>query len=130
MDAAGHFTRLEGDECRQLLRGQRVGRVSWLSSRGLQALPVTYSLVGDDIIFRTSPDSVLGELAESVPVCFQIDDLDPETLTGWSVLVQGVARRLEGDPPGVVPDPWAPGERPLTVIISPATYSGRAVAAG
>lgn len=130
MDAAGHFTRIEGDECRHLLRGQRVGRVSWVSSRGLLTLPVTYGLMGENIVLRTSPDSMLSELAGPIEVCFEIDDLDVETLTGWSVLVQGVARNHDGPRPELVPDPWAPGERPLTVVITPASYSGRAVSAG
>lgn len=127
---AGHFTRLEGDECRQLLRGQKVGRVAWRSSLGLQVLPVTYGMLGEAIVLRTSPDSILAELADGAEACFYIDDLDAETLTGWSVLVQGTAGRHQGDEPEFFADPWAPGERPLTVTITPATYSGRAVSAG
>lgn len=91
---------------------------------------MTYRLVGENIVFRTSPDSILGELAHPVAVCFQIDDLDPETSTGWTVLVQGETSEFVADLPETSPAPWAPGDRQLTVMITPASYSGRAVSAG
>jgi len=126
----GHFTRLSGDECGHLLRGNSVGRVSWSSSRGLQVLPVSYVSSAGLIYFRTNPDSVMGELAGPVAVAFQVDDIDVTTATGWSVLVQGVARTHE-EPTGDlrIPDAWAPGERALTVVITPSACTGRAVSA-
>ena len=89
---SGHFTRLSGDECRHLVRGHSVGRVVWLSGEGLQALPVTYVVSGERIYFRVDPESVLGELARSMRVLFEVDDIDVPTATGWSVVVRG---RLE-----------------------------------
>jgi uncharacterized protein len=131
MDYDGHFTRLSGDECRQLLRARGVGRVGWVSSDGPQVLPVSYTMTGDLIAFRTRPDTVMGELLQPVEVAFEIDDVDEDTATGWSVLVRGMARGyLDELPEGLnLPSPWAPGEHPLTVVIEPSDYSGRAVSA-
>jgi hypothetical protein len=127
--ATGHFEVLDADECRQLLRGELFGRVVWdAPAFGLQALPVAYRMLGHDIFFRTDPDSVLGQLSAETPVAFQIDDVDIATEVGWSVLVQGVARRWDGAPPEVLPTPWVPGLRPLVIRIEPHSYSGRAVA--
>jgi hypothetical protein len=131
MDYDGHFTRLSGDECRQLLRARGVGRVGWRSAQGQQILPVTYTMTGELIAFRTRPDSIMGELVASVEVSFEIDDVDEDTATGWSVLVQGQARGYLDEPPDGLnlPEPWAPGDHPLTVVIEPTNYSGRAVSA-
>lgn len=125
----GHFTRLSGDECRHLVRGHSVGRVCWQSAEGLQALPVTYVVSGERIYFRVDPDSVLGELARSVHVILEVDDIDVPTATGWSVLVRGEAE--EAREPGTpdIPAPWAPGHRTLSVVVTPTAYSGRAVSA-
>lgn len=124
----GHFTRLSGDECRHLVRGHSVGRVCWLSAEGLQVLPVTYAVSGERIYFRVSPGSVLGELAGTVRVAFEVDDIDVPTATGWSVLVRGDASTAGADDVRL-PTPWAPGRRDLTVVITPLSYSGRAVSA-
>lgn len=130
MDVAGHFTRLSGDECRLLVHGHSIGRVAWVSATGLQVLPVTYTVIDELILFRTFPESVLGELAEPVEVAFEVDDIDVATATGWSVLVRGESAAYSGEPPGPQQlEPWAPGARPLTVAITPSAYSGRAVSA-
>ncbi len=125
----GHLTALDASECRQLLAGRSVGRVGWLSGSGLQILPVNYSLVGDVIVFRTQTGSILSELQERMPVSFQVDDLDDETGTGWTVLVQGRSGASVAELPDGFPLPWAPGERQLIVGVAPEHYSGRSVAA-
>lgn len=125
----GHFTRLSGEECGHLLRGNSVGRVGWASSVGLQVLPVSYVSDGERIYFRTNQDSIMGELAGPVPVAFEVDDIDVSTATGWSVLVQGEARTHVDDGGLVLPQPWAPGDRTLAVVITVSACSGRAVSA-
>jgi uncharacterized protein len=131
MDYDGHFTRLSGDECRQLLRARGVGRVGWQSDDGQQILPVTYEVTGELIAFRTRPDTIMGEFLNPLSVSFEVDDVDEDTATGWSVLVQGTAHGYMNDVPEhlLLPRPWAPGEHPLTVVITPISYSGRAVSA-
>lgn len=130
MDTAGRFTRSPGEECRLLLRGHSIGRVGWVSATGLQVLPVTYVSDDDRIYFRTDPGSVLGELAGPVQVAFEVDDIDVATATGWSVLVTGEAVAYDGDPDAIrLPEPWAPGNRSLVVVITASDYSYRAVSA-
>lgn len=126
----GHFTRLSGDECSHLVRGHSVGRVCWASANGLQVLPVTYSSAEGRIFFSTDPSSVMGELTGPVKVAFEVDDIDVTTATGWSVLVQGEAMAFDNSGGEFrFPEPWAPGERTLTVVITPSDCSGRAVSA-
>ena len=87
----GHLTTLDADECRLLLGTRRFGRVGWNSASGVQILPVSYGMVGDTIVFRTMAASPLAELVRPVEVSFQVDDLDDETTTGWSILVHGMS---------------------------------------
>lgn len=128
MDAKAHNTPLSPQECRQLLAGYDLGRVAWSTGDGVVILPVSYVLVGERIVFRTAPGTLLAGLTEPQPVGFEIDDLDPETQTGWSVLVQGTSAPGElGE--GSEAHPWAPGDRRITVVIEPSAYSGRVIAA-
>ena len=60
---------------------------------------------------------------------FEVDDIDVDTATGWSVLVHGVAADHDGSAQPVLPAPWAPDHSGLTIVITPSTYSGRAVSA-
>lgn len=111
------------------MRSHSVGRVAWVSPAGLQVLPVTYSCNDDLICFRVDPASVMGELAHPVAVAFEVDDIDVATATGWSVLVHGTASAHDGSTELHLPAPWAPGNRSLIVVITPSTYSCRAVSA-
>lgn len=131
MDYDGHFTRLSGDECRQLVRARAVGRVAWKSPDGVQVLPVSYSVSADRIAFRTRPDSVMRDFLEPLDVAFEVDDVEEDTATGWSVVVRGRATGYVDAVPGGIqpPRPWSPGENRLTVVIEPSSYTGRAVSA-
>ncbi len=131
MDYLGHLTSLAEDECRQLLAEHCVGRVCWHDGEQLQVLPVTYVLNSDQIVFTANPTSVLGRLAGSTQVCFEVDDIDESTASGWSVVVRGTANgSVAGAPVGVeLPTAWAPGAHGFAVVISPTGYSGRAVSA-
>ncbi len=115
-----------------LVRGHTSGASAGCRDRGLQVLPVTLL-----------PATVIGSSSERIPtpswanspapvqVAFEVDDIDVATATGWSVLVQGEAAAHDGDLDGLrLPEPWAPGDRTLIVVITATTYSGRAVSAG
>lgn len=124
-----HLSTLDAEECVRLLKTHSVGRVAWSSPAGVLVLPVAYALHGQTIVFRTSADGSLAQLAAGRSVSFEVDDIDAETRTGWNVLVHGTSGPgPEGAPD--LPDPWAPGERSLAVAITPQNYSGRSVAAG
>jgi len=98
-------------------------------------LPVTYGMYNGDIVFRTSPYGALSALADRTNVAFEIDEVDQDAGTGWSVLVRGWARAVVGSydlvtlwqMDGVVP--WATGTRNLFISITPHAITGRAVKA-
>ena len=131
IETLGHFLTVEPEECRRLLCDAAIGRVSWSSSVGLVTLPVTYDVHADGRLgFHVAPGGLLAELAAApVEVAFEVDDIDNETRTGWSVLVRGTADAWQGDPPEPPGRAWAPGRRDLMLQITPHAYSGRSVSA-
>lgn len=129
-----NFSELSRSECERLLAEHSVGRVGLSAPTGPQILPVTYAYYGKTVVFRTSPYGVLSSLERHTRVAFEIDDIDEERESGWSVLVLGSAERVtqqytlstlwkEG------PVPWASGTRNLFIAITPDSITGRSVRA-
>jgi uncharacterized protein len=129
-----NFAELSRSECEKLLAEHSVGRVGLTAPNGPQILPVTYAYHGKTVVFRTSPYGVLSTLERHTRVAFEIDDIDEERESGWSVLVLGSAERVteqytlstlwkEG------PVPWASGTRNLFIAITPDSITGRSVRA-
>ena len=56
-------------------------------------LPVNYVTDDDSIVFRTAKGTKLSRL-NSAPVAFEIDASRSSRASGWSVLVEGVARQV------------------------------------
>ncbi len=122
---------LSVERCRQLLAEHHIGRVAWSGADGLQLLPVSYALHHGAVVFRTSPYGVLSELVRPVEVIFEVDDLDAELRTGWSVVVTGRAQAV-AEPRDLVElwtvdglTPWAAGVRTLFIEVTPRQISGR-----
>jgi nitroimidazol reductase NimA-like FMN-containing flavoprotein (pyridoxamine 5'-phosphate oxidase superfamily) len=85
---------LSREECLDLLRRSRIGRVG-LSVDALPAvLPVNFAVVGEDVVFRTNSGAKLDAALANNVVAFEADGIDPTYHTGWSVLVQGMAREI------------------------------------
>jgi nitroimidazol reductase NimA-like FMN-containing flavoprotein (pyridoxamine 5'-phosphate oxidase superfamily) len=127
------LTELLRDECLQLLESQQVGRLAVVADGYPYVVPVNYALDGERIIIRTDPGTKF-YAADREHVGFEIDGIDEATRTGWSVLVEGVAREVKSpeDPAlqraeslGV--DTWVPGERTRWLVIEPVRITGRAL---
>jgi len=80
--------------CWALLCEAEVGRVGVLVDSAPEIFPVNFVVDGEMIVFRTAPGSKLRGLDRSPSVCFEIDGLDPEERTGWSVMVKGRAESV------------------------------------
>lgn len=121
---------LDRAECLRLLGQRTFGRVG-VSVGALPAvLPVNYRLVDTTIVFRTGRGTKLDAATDRAIVAFEIDDIDPLSHTGWSVLVTGEAQRVtnpeqlaELDHAGV--PHWVPGDVAATVAIPTTIVSGR-----
>lgn len=125
---------LSREECLDLLRRHRLGRVS-VSIGALPAiLPVNYVVRDDEIVFRTAPGTKLSAALMDSVVGFEIDSGDADGSAGWSVLVVGHAIEVRDhetlEQLRAMPlRSWAPGDRDNFVRIPLTHVSGRAFGA-
>jgi transcriptional regulator with XRE-family HTH domain len=123
---------LSVDECRAMIAPGGVGRLVVDDDRGPVAVPVNFRMSGDDVIFRTEPDSsFLADLVDRV-VSFEVDHLDDALSEGWSVLLTGHGRVIVDRAEQAVAEalgiaPWAGGERGTYVRLVPGTVTGRRI---
>jgi nitroimidazol reductase NimA-like FMN-containing flavoprotein (pyridoxamine 5'-phosphate oxidase superfamily) len=122
-------------DCFRLLASVTVGRVGFDADGEVVILPVNHAVDGQDVVFRTARGSKLSAAAGQSVVAFEVDAYDPQTRSGWSVLVNGRAQVVYEDAEiqrlsrlGL--DPWGPaGDRPFWVRIRPTAVSGRQIPA-
>jgi aminoglycoside phosphotransferase family enzyme/predicted kinase len=93
VDRSG-FEVLDREECLRLLRTARCGRVALHAGALPVVLPVGFRVDGDHLLIRTGRTTQLGEATRDAVVALEVDDLDPATCSGWSVLVTGVATEI------------------------------------
>jgi hypothetical protein len=73
-------------------------RSGWfVAPEGPQILPVTYQYRNGNVIFRTSTVGVLSGLVRRTSVAFEIDGIDEQVKSGWSVLVLRFAQAMARD---------------------------------
>jgi nitroimidazol reductase NimA-like FMN-containing flavoprotein (pyridoxamine 5'-phosphate oxidase superfamily) len=122
---------LDREECLRLLDGVAIGRVAFTSQALPCVLPVNFLRVGDQILFRTGEGTKLAMATRNTVVGFEVDDVDPATQSGWSVLVIGVARRVRDDEARRLGAPtldrWAPGADGHVVAVTTEVVSGRRI---
>lgn len=129
-DAKTGLTVLDRAQCLEKLAGQQIGRLGVIESRHPIVLPINFVLDGDAPVMATV-EGVKARSSRGRPACLEVDHIDPDRQTGWSVLVRG---RLEDvshdhnvlsriDPPV----PWAPGEHPVILRLVPFAITGRMI---
>jgi uncharacterized protein len=118
---------LDETECLELLGTRQVGRVAYNDTDGPVVMPVNYVLQDGMVLFRVAPYSRLADRLRDSAASFQVDHVDEEARTGWSVLVRGHAAHpsaWELPEPDSRPTPWAEGDRNLHLRLSPHHISG------
>jgi nitroimidazol reductase NimA-like FMN-containing flavoprotein (pyridoxamine 5'-phosphate oxidase superfamily) len=127
---------LSRSECLELLAATEFGRVVLSTASAASPLirPVNYRFdePTNSVIFRTGEGSKFHALARSARALFEIDAIDPQARTGWSVIVSGRTeqvtapaeiRRLEQ----LGLSPWAQGHHLHWIRIRARTVSGRRI---
>jgi nitroimidazol reductase NimA-like FMN-containing flavoprotein (pyridoxamine 5'-phosphate oxidase superfamily) len=129
----GVLRELSVDECVDLLGANIVGRAAICTPSGPHVVPVNYSLLNGAVIFRTTPYSVLGTYAWAGDIAFEVDQVDPVTHRGWSVVAVGPGEMVEDVEEleqirwAHDPQPWADGARPLYVRLRWREITGRRI---
>lgn len=131
MTPGGVYEELGREECMSLLSEGGIGRLAGVLDGRPLVFPVNFVLDGETVVFRTNPGTKLAA-AGFGPVAFEIDGVDSERRTGWSVVVQGVGReithgldRRSEQLRRLEVQPWVPGERAHWVAILADTVTGR-----
>jgi len=120
-------------ECREYLDRGGVGRLAFVTPKGLRIVPLNYATNANAIVFRTVPDSELGTYGEGVEAVFEIDEIDHESESGWSVVAFGrLERPSDADEVWDIhgwrnPTPWS-GHRNFHMKLRWSTLTGRRVA--
>lgn len=122
---------LSRPECMALLRSAVVGRVVFTEHALPAVMPVSYALLDDDVVICTRAGSLLAAAARDGILAIEVDDIDPRTRTGWSVVVTGVPSIIT-DAAGrsravAVLDPWLPDRQDAVVRIPTTVVTGRRI---
>lgn len=125
---------LDLQECLTLLETDDIGRLAVVQGDAPAIFPVTYVLDGDSIVFRTAPGTKV-DYGPRALAAFEIDHLDREDHTGWSVVALGRLEVLGRVDDPHVPEhvrrlpvtPWAEGDRPILMRLVPGTITGRLI---
>ena len=124
---------LPEEDCLDLLRAMSVGRIGLSMGALPVVLPVNYVLDSGRVIIRTGFGTKLSAAIRNAVVCFEVDQIDGADETGWSVLVTGTARELQGaeaSHAATLPlRPWSPQAGDHLVAIGIELISGRRIAA-
>ena len=108
------FEQLGVDECWQLVIGHGIGRIGFVGDPYVQIVPTRYDAEPGTVYFRAGTFGELARRVHNKRTTLQVDDIDPETFCGWSVLMTGTAHRV-GDAATLAsrwsmgrPRPWFP----------------------
>jgi uncharacterized protein len=122
---------LNPEECRQLIVGGGVGRVAFRAPSGQQIITVNFELCGDSIVLRTTPYTELGRHGPGREAAFEVDALDREQRSGWSVVARG-RLHMASTPAQLAeirtrrdPQPWPEGVRSLYLTLRWDDITGR-----
>jgi nitroimidazol reductase NimA-like FMN-containing flavoprotein (pyridoxamine 5'-phosphate oxidase superfamily) len=128
-----HFDAMGRQQCLDLIESHHLGHIAWQAADLPQILPISYAMHQGPVYFRTFPDGLLAELTQPTSVALEVDDLDQQTRTGWSIVLHGHSSAVRQ--PDELADlwasdslvPWASGNRTLFIRIRPDRIEGRVV---
>lgn len=121
-------------ECMVLLGAQVIGRLGVVVDGYPLIFPVNYRLDGEVVVIRTDLGQKLAA-AQGRNVTFEVDSFDPSQLSGWSVMVLGIAEEVTTRRDAetreravrIAPAPWPAGDRPYVLRIIPRAVTGRRI---
>ena len=80
---------LADSECLRVLRTRAIGRIGVTVDGVPWILPVSYSVHGNGVVFRTTVGTRFDDLVLDADVVFETDSADPAFQSGWAVLGWG-----------------------------------------
>jgi hypothetical protein len=128
----GYLEVVPYDECITFLAKEVVGRLAWVRHGSPVVVPVNYAWDGEAVVIRIDPSAKLHDLTQG-EVAFEIDAIDREQHTGWSVLVVGMADEVDPKqwpasathPDALELRPWPAGPKDRWLRLVPRAVTGR-----
>lgn len=123
---------LDRATCFELLRSETVGRIAFSDRQETSILPVNYVVDENRMVFRTAGGAKLSAAVDHLEVAFEIDGIDAEARTGWSVVVHGPLTTVsELDEIEHLRElglrPWARAYKENWLAVHPRRISGRRI---
>ncbi len=123
---------LSVDVCFALLGEAHVGRLVYLDGDWPVAIPVNFAVADREIVLRVAGGTKRAAMAQP-RLAFEVDHIDDDHQSGWSVLLRGTGSELSPDTlpavirqmHGVFPKPWATGVHNTWLKITPTAVTGR-----
>jgi len=124
------------NDCLMLLAQHQheVGRLALVDDDMPLIVPVNYAMVDDAIVFRSGVGTKLEAAVHNAKVAFEIDHVDAQNRTGWSVVVRGRAEVVTSTSQlfvlrhvGLLP--FGSSDKAHWVMIRPEAVTGRRVPA-
>jgi len=84
-------------ECLDYLSRVPVGRIGVSIDALPVILPVSFTLSGETLLFRTIPGTKLDAATIGAVVAFQADGFEPSADGYWTVMVRGIPTEVDGD---------------------------------
>jgi nitroimidazol reductase NimA-like FMN-containing flavoprotein (pyridoxamine 5'-phosphate oxidase superfamily) len=134
-NAPGGLAPLDRAECLSLLAGRPVGRLVFTHRALPDVIPVNYRLDGESLLIRLGSGSVAATATRDSVVAFEVDDIDLDARTGWSVTVVGRAHEVT-DPvelerlQALGLSSWVADPRDHYVVVAAEKVTGRRLFAG
>jgi nitroimidazol reductase NimA-like FMN-containing flavoprotein (pyridoxamine 5'-phosphate oxidase superfamily) len=119
-------------ECEALLRDHHIGRLGVVVHDHPEIFPMNYAMDGSRIAFRIDRGTKLASLRQARLATFEIDGVDEEERSGWSVMAVGPVQEIHDQPTidrleHIGLDTWIIGESVHWMRLSPHRLSGRRI---
>jgi nitroimidazol reductase NimA-like FMN-containing flavoprotein (pyridoxamine 5'-phosphate oxidase superfamily) len=126
---------LNQPECEELLDANRYGRLAVQVHEHPEVFPVNYAMDGRRIVFRVDRGTKLSSIRHDHVASFQIDHIDEQDRTGWSVMAVGPVSEVFAEEEvdrleDLGLETWVVGETTHWMRLSPHHLSGRRVVRG
>jgi uncharacterized protein len=121
---------IDGSTCWELLESRSVGRLAVAVGTHPDIFPVNYATHLGRIVIRTEAGTKLAAAVLMGSVAFEVDEIDADAHTGWSVVVTGTAREPNTLEEEVAMEslgltPWAQVPKTRFLVITPGRVTGR-----
>ena len=126
-DTQGRLIELSASVCRQCLGSHGVGRLAFNAEPSPEVFPVNYVVRDDSIYFRTGAGAKQAAAARHQVVTFQVDKVNEDRRSGWSVMVSGRLETVDTAEFDEPPEPLPGGERPYLIRLHIDDIAGRQI---